>query len=232
MKTAGIVGGLGPEITAQLYTSLIEEARKRGHETYPHIIIDSIPLLFRLDSEQIGRGKNEQIMLELLTNSIKILEKAGVDFIAIPCNTVHCFISELQEQTKVPILNIIDETIDVAIKNGVKTLGILATTETRKTNLYEDSAKHKGIGVVAPTESEQSEIEHIIYKILNQTHTAEGSKFLYRVAENLVERGADAVALACTDLPLIYDLSLSPVPVIDSVIALRDAILRELGEDY
>src|SRR3989344_8382167 len=110
MKAVGIVGGLGPETTSEFYLDLIRKFRENT-DTYPKIIIDNLSFPFYLEEEIIIKSTNEQKILPFLKESISRLNKAGSDFIVIPCNTVHIFIDELRKESLVPIMSIIDETI-------------------------------------------------------------------------------------------------------------------------
>src|SRR3989338_4892833 len=110
MKSVGIVGGLGPETTAEFYMKLIKLFRENC-EYYPSIVIDSISFPFSIEEEIIRQSKNEHKILPYLKDSINRLNKAEVDFIVIQCNTVHIFINELRNIANVPIVSIIDEVI-------------------------------------------------------------------------------------------------------------------------
>ena len=104
MKAVGIVGGLGPETTAEFYLNLIKKFRQNC-DTYPLITIDNVDFPFYLEKEIIEESVNEEKILPFLKESIRRLNKVGSDFIVIPCNTVHIFIDELRKESSVKIRN-------------------------------------------------------------------------------------------------------------------------------
>ena len=110
MNVFGIIGGLGPESTCNFYLNLCSKFRKNSN-SYPSIVIDNVSFPCKLEREIIQKSKKEEELLPFLKESIRRLNKAQVDFIVIPCNTVHIFIDELRKESSTPILSIIDETI-------------------------------------------------------------------------------------------------------------------------
>jgi aspartate racemase len=216
IKTVGIIGGLGPETTSEFYLNLIKDCRIYCNR-YPSVVIDSLSLSFSLEKDIVRYSKNEEKLLPLLKESVKRLNRAKVDFIVIPCNTVHVFIEELRRCSSVPIISIVDETSNLVKKRGYKKVGLLATTKTVDTKLYENSSKTYGINILLPTKREQDKISSIIIKILKCNISDKDKKILESIINSLVQRGAEAIILGCTDLQLILTQNQFKIELLDSM---------------
>jgi len=227
MKSVGIIGGLGPETTSEFYMKLIKLFRENC-KYYPRIIIDSISFPFSIEDEIIRESKNEHKILPYLKDSINRLNKAEVDFIVIPCNTVHIFIDELREISKVPIVSILDETIKILKLEGYKKIGLLATTKTIDSKLYETPLKENGIDVIIPEKVNQDIVAKIILKILDDTVGEEDKKVLIKIIDNLLKRDSECIVLGCTDFQLILNQSDLKSEVIDTTDVLVSATFNRL----
>ena len=135
-KTIGVLGGMGPEASSNLYSKIIKYAQ---HEygavqdfDYPPIIIYSLPL-FGFDETGIV---DETLVKKQLIEGVKKLESAGSDLIIIACNTVHSYFKEMQSAINVPIFNIIEETKKRVVEFGYKKVGLFASESTNKLELY------------------------------------------------------------------------------------------------
>ncbi|MBN1454991.1 MAG: amino acid racemase [Methanomicrobia archaeon] len=228
MRTVGILGVMGPETVARFYLQINARARARNSTQYPPIILYSVPVPYDLEREIVESGRNEEQILPFLVRGLQSLEAAGVEVIAIPCNTVHCFMPELRECVDLPILSIVEETADVCTRADYRTVGVLATTETVKHVLYEQELARYGIQVVTPDMTEQQLVSAIIQQILDGNKSIENKQALLKVIRTLQSKGAEAVILGCTALELVLQQSDSSVPLLDSFEILVVATVREL----
>src|ERR1035437_298717 len=103
MKTVGIIGGLGPQTTAKFYMQIVSLCAKKNSEQRPNILIVNVPISHELEKKFINRSVGKKEFCELLTNAAKTLEKSGVDFIVLPCNTAHVFIEDIRNSVSVPV---------------------------------------------------------------------------------------------------------------------------------
>src|SRR5690242_5620489 len=136
MKTIGIIGGLGPETTSEFYLELIFLYRQLNKTSYPPILINSIPLPFDIEKDAIAYGIGEERCLSYLIDAAKKLEKAGADFLVLPCNSLHKYIQHIRKAVKIPVLSILEETAKFLKAQEVKKVGIIATPITIKNELY------------------------------------------------------------------------------------------------
>ena len=136
-KTIGILGGMGPEATADLYLHIIQLFQQKYGAIYdsdfPEIIIVNLPI-----PDVVENANEQNIVKEMLIEGVKKLEKAGADFVAIPCNTVTYYIKEMQSAVSIPIINILQETTNAIIKSGIEKVGLLGTETTIKNRIYDD----------------------------------------------------------------------------------------------
>jgi len=226
-RSVGIVGGLGPKTTSEFYLEIIKKFRNNC-DSYPSIIIDNVSFPFYLEKNIIQKSRNEELLLPFLKESIRRLNKVQVDFIVIPCNTVHIFIDRLRKESSAPILSIIDETIKTIKEKNYKKVGILATTKTIDSKLYENPMRENNIQSILPTKNEQKEVAKIIFKILeNNVSEKEGSS-LRKIIEKLILGGSKTIVLGCTDLQLIVKEKDYNIEIIDSMKVLLDSTFNKM----
>lgn len=211
-KKIGILGGMGPEATAQAYQEIIRIFQERFGAKYdvdfPEIIIVSKPI-----PDVVERVENENQTLVLLNNGIAQLTTAGADFVIIACNTVQRFLPELRKSASLPILGIAEE---VAKCLQFKMVGLLATEATMNARIFEDALEPSGVTVIKPNKKEQSMVTNIILNIMNGKKTDADKAMLLMIVDSLKLSGAEAVILGCTDLPLLITQDDVSVPLIDT----------------
>lgn len=219
---------MGPQTTSKVYLSVIKLIREMGEEKYPPIVIYNLPFPFVIENEAIVQGINSEKMIPYLIDGAKILEKSGVDFGILPCNTLHKYIGEIRKAVKFPFLSILEETALALKEKKVKNVGILATETTIKSKIYEDALRDNGINILYPSQNEQDIVNNIIVELLNETGSNLQKEKLGTVCNILYERGAEIILLACTDLQLIASNIKTPVPIIDTTEILINASIREI----
>ncbi len=159
-----------------------------------------------------------------MLKSVKQLELAGADFIVLPCNTLHSLLPELRKNSKIKIFDLIEE-VSARIKKDYCKIGILSTTKTRTEGLYD---KHlEGGEIVYPNEEEQKEVSEIIIRIIRKIASVNDKKYLEKVIENMREKGAEKVVLACTDIGNLIGNNLH---TLDSTQVLIDSIIARMLE--
>ncbi len=203
MKTVGIIGGIGPESTIEYYRLIIASYREQKRDgSYPSMIVNSINLtgLLRLIEANDLAG-----MVEYLLSEIEKLARAGADFGLLAANTPHIVFDELNRQSPIPLISIIEATCEAAEALGLKKLGLIGTRFTMQGGFYREVFSRKGITLVVPDDDEQAYIhdaymsELVKGRFLNETRER-----LLAIVEGLRERqGIEGVILGGTELPLI-----------------------------
>ena len=162
-------------------------------------------------------------MLPYILKSIRQLECAKANFIVLPCNTLHTLLPILRKKSKTKFLDLIEE-VSKEIKNKYKKIGILSTTKTKQEKLYDTSLKNK-IEIIYPTNQEQRKVSKIIIKILRKKANKTDKKYLENLIKKLINRGAEKVILACTDLTNLIKYNKN---IVDTMEILINSILREI----
>ncbi|MBU0980763.1 MAG: amino acid racemase [Nanoarchaeota archaeon] len=216
-KTIGILGGMGPESTAELYLRIIKLFQKKFgakyDDDYPEMIIYNLPI-----PDVVEDPTRMQDIRDMLVEDAKKLEALGVDIIGVACNTVDFFMPVMREAVSIPILSIIDE-IREKVKRKEK-VGILATEMAIKEGLFDSL----GPELILPTEAQRKLLTRIIMNILSGRRYSDDASQINTMVKSMQDDGADLVVLGCTDLPLIYRRRKG---VIDTIDILAEALVRE-----
>ena len=213
-KVVGILGGMGPEATIDLFSRIVQASHAQKDEDHLRIIIDNNPKMpSRQDAILNGTESPGPAMAETARN----LERAGADFIIIGANTAHYFYDDVKNAVHIPVLHIIEE----AVKETIKTVpyiikaGVLATTAAMKIKLYHRSFEKFGIEIVEIPDNIQDQIQKSIFSFKYDGITNENYQMLNEAAEYLIDNGANALIMGCTEIPLILNGKRFSVPVID-----------------
>lgn len=223
-KVVGIIGGMGPMATADLFTKIIQFTDAASDAEHIHVLIDNNPKTPDRTSA-ILRGTESP--LPYLVRSAERLSQAGADFLLIPCITSHYFFDALCAEVQIPILNIIEETAKHLLSIGVDKAIVLATDGTRSSGVFDTIFARYGITVLYPSAEAQAVLMDVIYKGVKAGKETFDTSALNAEIERLTASGAEAVVLGCTELPLaakMYGISGKLVDPTD--ILARAAILR------
>jgi aspartate racemase len=231
-KTIGILGGMGPEATIDLFTKIVKGTKVKKDQDHLRILIDNNPKIS--DRTLAIQGKGPSPLPQLL-QSAKLLQKAGADFIIIPCVTAHYYYDSLQRKIKIPILHMVEETVKHIKKKfkGVRKIGLIATTGTIQTGLFQKALSLIGIDVILLNPYVQRHwVMEAIYgkKGIKAIGPSESSRYLIvEVSQRLIRQGARAIIAGCTEIPLVLKDGDLPVPVIDPISILAQAAIKEAG---
>jgi len=222
----GVLGGMGPLATADFYTKLVRLTPAACDQDHLHVIIDSNPQIPDRTTAVLSGGPDPT---PALVAAARRLERAGATLIVIPCNSAHAFLRVIRRAVGVPVLDIMDEVAAAAagLTPAPRAAGLLATTATLRMRLYHAAFGARGIAILEPGPDEQLGVMTAIHAVKAGDLGATGGARLRDVAEALVRRGAQALVLGCTELPLIVDPASVSVPVLDGSDLLARAVLRE-----
>jgi aspartate racemase len=203
MKTVGIIGGLGPETTSKFYLDVIFNYQKKNITNRAPVVIASVPIPYVIEEEGLIKNKEVERFMPYLIKEAKRLEQAEVDFITMPCNSLHIFIDDIRASVKIPVLSIIEETIKYVKLRNKKRVGVLSSAITFKNRLFENEFLKNNIESLFPSAYEQSNLDRIILNIVKGYKDKRDLDYLMGIIENLNNIKADCVILACTDLQLL-----------------------------
>jgi len=225
-RIIGVLGGMGPAATADFYQKIIRATPAKGDQDHLKVLIYSNPQIPDRTAAIQGEGPDP---LPALVASAEVLVKAGASFLVIPCITAHHFYDRLQRALPVPILHIIGETSAAitAERPGVRLLGLLATSGTVKSHLFESYLEPRGLTVLSPDPEVQSGlVMQAIYAVKGGDTSEAPRRLIREAAEHLILRGAEVVCAGCTEVPLILQDGDLSVPIVDPTLVLAQAAVR------
>ncbi len=197
----GVIGGVGPAATVSFLDLVVrhtDAARDQDHVDMVVLQHASIP-----DRTAYILGDATDDPGPVMAADARRLEALGVDFVVVPCNTAHHFTDEMAAAVTVPVLSIVHETVDeVAARPGARTVGLLATSGTLASGVYQRAGQERGLTVLEPDADDQRVVMAIIYDQVKAGRPADVPA-LRGVAERLAARGADVVVLGCTELSVV-----------------------------
>jgi len=227
-KILGIIGGMGPEATAQLYMKMIKATKVKRDQDHFRIIIDSNPKIPDRTKAILGLGESP---VPYIIETAKNLEKMGVDIACIPCMTSHYFFDEIQAGVEMKIMNAFEELNNYLKKNfeGITNIGILATTGTRNTKIFEKYLKD--MNIIYPDDQFQS--DYVMEAIYGEgtgikSGVTEGRpvELLLEAGKNVIEKGAEVVILGCTEIGLVLKKDSLSKPSVDPMDVMAEFMVR------
>lgn len=227
-KSIGILGGMGPLATADLFTKIVNMTKADCDNAHIRIYIDNNASIPDRTKAILSGGENP---LPNMTDSLKKLEGCGADCIIMPCNTAHYFLPELQKLTKTPFISMLEATA-VACKNKFpgKVAGILATKGTLRSGLYSNVLDANNVKYLIPNDDEQDALMRVIYDGIKANANPESYKDdMFNVVNEMSKRGADYFILGCTELPLAASLTGLEAATIDPTSELAEAAIKFCG---
>ena len=232
MKTIGILGGMGPAATVDLMNKIINMTKASSDNEHIPMLVDSNTRIPDRTEAVFGRGESP---VPEMTKSAERLEKAGADFIIIPCNTAHFFLPEIESKIDIPIINMPLETARMLKSKGIKKAAVLATEGTCKSGLYDKALEDEGIQAIYPTPEQQNLVTSLVYDFIKKG--IKDAKALPReevalLIEDLKQGGAEVILLACTELPIAFEsMELLDETCVDPTAVLAAAAIRHAGAE-
>lgn len=223
----GVLAGMGPRSTAPFLDLLMDECQNQYNAKndidFPHIIAYSLPTPFYVD-----RPINHNIMKQTIITALCYLEKIGVNFIAMPCNSAHIYFDELKSSINIPLLNIIDETIKNLDKKSQR-VTLFATPSTYESKLYQKGLNDNGYEFVFK-DNWQITINTIIKKIKLNKYDVDIFKLWEILIEDVKKESIDSVIIACTDLNALLENKDYKLNLIDSSKCLANTTISKYLE--
>ena len=224
-KHIGIVAATYEGAALCYRTICADASRSLGENTHPEITLHNFCLadymnrIWQNDWKGVG---------DLLLASAKKVASAGAEFVACPCNTVHEAVPAIRDASPIPWLHIGDVVAREALEIGYKKVGVLGTSHLMESQIYPKSLGAAGIECVAPDEADRNRVDRVIMvELVDGTITEDAREMIHGVIERLAAQGCDAVALGCTELPLLVRPGETVIPTLDSTRLLARAAVAE-----
>jgi aspartate racemase len=215
MKKIGLIGGMSWESTA-LYYRIINETVKqqRGGLHSARLVLESLDFA---EIEHLQHVGNWEGAGKILGKAARSLELAGADFLILCTNTMHKIASAIEAEVAIPLLQIADATADEILRSGNRKIGLLGTAFTMEQSFYRDRLVAQGLTVLVPNQDDRGIVHRIIYEELCIGIVQDKSRLEYRrIIQELVDNGAQAIILGCTEISLLIGDGDSSVPLFDT----------------
>ena len=228
-KFVGVLGGMGPDATVTMFQNILRATNAQSDQDHLRILIYNNP---KIPDRTAAICDNGEDPLPALIESARLLEKAGVDFIVIPCVTAHYFYESIQAAIHIPILHIVKETLGFASEQHPEctTVGLLSTMGTVKTGLFQRFSAEWGINILTPPEPMiRQYVMGAIYSVKAGVSSEEPTRQLQYAAEHLIQTGAQAIIAGCTEIPLALTEKDIYVPFFDPLKILAQTTVKMAG---
>lgn len=230
VSTIGVLGGMGPEATNRLCALITAYTPAAGDQDHIPVITYNNSLI----PKRVGAiGGQTASPLPEMIRTARILEQAGAEMLLMPCNLAHHFIDEVRAGVSIPVLNMIEETVNFAAAQypHLCRVGLLASTPTIELGLYEKSfAEHGRVVLSPPVREQESQVMEAIYgtRGIKSGYKTQPRALLMEAAQGLIARGAELIIAGCTEISLVLKPGRRvPFPIIDPLVVMaRVAVER------
>ncbi|SCW78828.1 aspartate racemase [Paenibacillus tianmuensis] len=217
----GILAGMGPKSTGPFVDCVVDQCQQiygaKHDMDFPHMMIYSCPTPFYMD-----RPVDHAAMEKAIINGAQRLERTGVHFIVIPCNTAHLYYENIKTSVSVPVLNMVDETI-LKLPNSAKRAALLATPATVQSGIYQQALHKLGVDLL-----HRDHWQHWVNAMITSIKAGQIQESIIlwqRLHSELVEM-VDIAILACTDLNVITKGEQTELAIVDSSLCLAQATVK------
>ena len=224
IKKLGVLGGMGPAASAEFIVRLIEQTpASKDQDHIPFVLWSDSRVPDRSTSMRNGDDKPLPYLLE----GVKGLKAVGCDLIVIPCNTAHFWFHELKKHAY--IIHIVDSVAgalrDINITNT--TIGVMGTQATIELGLYQYRLNKLGWDCIVPTKEEMDTKVQPAIDLIKSGKIVESQCLLVDVMHTLINRGAQAIVLGCTELPLAIRIAEEEsTPIVNSIDSLVKSVIQ------
>lgn len=226
-SVVGILGGMGPEATADFYLKLVHATPATRDQEHLQVLIWSDPTIPDRTDALLTQGEDPT---PALIAGARLLKASGAKMLAVPCNTAHAFLAAVQAEVDIPIIHMIEETAKYVqrLSPTVQKVGLLSTTGTQKAGLYQSWLDREGISVITPAADCQENLVMTPIRTIKAGNTTAARPLFIEAAQGLIDAGAQAIIAGCTEVPVGLSADDIPVPFIDPAEVLAVTVVRRV----
>lgn len=216
MKTLGLIGGMSWESTIPYYRQINQTVKQElGGLHSAKVIIFSVDFH---EIEVLQRSGDWDAAGKILADAAQALERAGADMLVLCTNTMHKVAATIEAAVQIPLLHIADPTADEIKAQGFQGIGLLGTRFTMEQAFYKDRLQDQhGLQVITPNAADRDIVHRIIYEELCLGSIQDTSRQEYvRIMADMVQQGAQAIILGCTEISLLVQSEHASVPLFDT----------------
>ena len=220
----GILAGMGPKSTGPFIDQVISQFQlitgAKNDIDFPPIMIYSLPTPFFID-----RPIDHKLMEQIICTGLQKLETCGVAFIAMPCNSAHIYFEALKNCIQVPLLNMVDITLN-AIPLSTKKISIFGTRPIIESEIFQKELNKKGLTYVQHPQW-QKKVDELILRIKIENNPESLMGLWESLSADLLSEQVDTILLVCTDLNVIFKHLTHPFKLVDSSLCLAKSIVNK-----
>lgn len=225
-KTIGIIGGMGPLATVDLFEKIIRLTDAQTDQQHIPILIDNNTQIPDRTEAILRAGQDPTAQL---VTSARKLEAMGADLLAIACNTAHHFLPQVQSAVDIPVLDMVSLLAKELLQRGISCCGLLATDGVLQSELYSRTLDRFGIKTCLPSpKNQQALMDYIYYSIKAGDFHRNRDEFV-GVLRSLLDSDAQILVLACTELPLAFSCFHLDFPAVDPTAILAKQLVLQAG---
>jgi aspartate racemase len=222
-KVVGVIGGMGPEATVDFMHRLVARTPARDDADHLHVLVDNNPKIpSRIAALIEGTGEDPA---PVLCTMAKGLQAQGADFLVMPCNTAHYYLPAIARSVSIPVLDMVQLAIQQLATAKPQRVGMLASPAVRKVGLYKARMEQAGLQALFPAPQDEDVLLGII-KAVKAGRLGDGHRQDYaKAAVKLLDAGADALLVACTEFSVIGPPAGVTCLVVDALDVLVEATI-------
>ena len=209
---------MGPDATVDFMSKVIAATPAEKDQDHLRMLVDSNPHVPNRQEALLRGGEDPGPALAAMA---KGLQDAGADFLVMPCNTAHAFADAIVEAVDIPLVSIIEVSVDACA--GAAAVGLLATDGCIASGVFQEAFASRGQVAILPDEGELRELMRLIARIKAGDQGADVSAGMRALADALVARGAQTIIAGCTEIPLVLKPEVLDVPLVSSTDVLAAA---------
>ncbi|MEO1247944.1 MAG: amino acid racemase [Pseudomonadota bacterium] len=211
--SVGVIGGMGPDATVDFMARVLALTPATEDQEHIHLLVDQNPKIPNRQQAILGAGENPGPCLAAMAAR---LEACDCDFLVMPCNTAHVFLADILAATRIPLVSIIEVTMQSLEAAAVNRVGLLASAACIEARVYQQAMEATGKAPVLQTADELAELGSLIAAIKTGEHGADLAARMRALAERLMQRGAEAIIVGCTEIPIVLKDTDVRVPLLSS----------------
>lgn len=223
-RIAGVLGGLGPAATIDFMRRVLALGDAIAEQQHVRLLVDQNPGVPNRQQAILADGVSPGPALAAMAAG---LERAGADFLVMPCNTAHAFSDAIEAAVSIPLVSIIDVTVE-ACGRAAK-VGVLATDGCLASGVFQLVLAERGKDAILPDAVETEALMRLVTRIKAGDTGADIADGMRNLAQALVARGAGVIIAGCTEIPLVLDAGMLGVPLVSSTEALARATVAFAG---
>lgn len=222
-KRIGVLGGIGPEATGEFYNKLIQGLQEKGviktNRDFPQIVINSIP------APELIYDQISELELQPYRKGLKELERFGVDFIVMVCNTIHLYYDRLQGEINTPIIDLRKELRASLKRKQIRSALIIGTPSTIKQGLYQ----FPDLKSFEPDEEEMKQLTGSIFNFNKGMERQKQIQKVRRLCKRYLDKGAGAIILGCTEFAVM--LGKEDFPTVNTIDVLVETTIKKFSSE-